>query len=119
MLKVGDRVKNLAGVLGTITELNTTGGRTAAKLIWDNGQTTPYHVVNLEKYEEKTEQKMKEREASEYQTYLLAIYENMAFTDFTIICKSGGEEYKLPCQQAIIAYGVSDHFARMFGSGMG
>lgn len=41
----------------------------------------------------------------------------MDFTDFTIICKTEGEEHKFPCHKVIIAAG-SGHFARMFKSGM-
>ena len=47
----------------------------------------------------------------------LAIYEEKVFTDFAIICKTGGEEYKFPCHKVIIAAG-SGHFARMLKSGM-
>jgi len=135
MLKVGDRVKfvdniklvdiigpaynNKRGVLGTVTEIHTAAGVPLARVIWDDGQTMCQFESHLEKYEEKCEQKMKETEASEYQKHLMAIYENTMFTDFTIICKAGGKEYKFPCHKAVIASGsASGHFARMFGSGM-
>merc|ERR1719427_2028487 len=42
----------------------------------------------------------------------------MAFTDFTITCKTEGKEHhKFPCHKVIIA-AASGHFARMFESGM-
>jgi len=136
MLKVGDRVKfvdniklvdiigpaynNKRGVLGTVTEIHTAAGVPLARVIWDDGQTMCQFESHLEKYEEKCEQKMKETEASEYQKHLMAIYENTMFTDFTIICKAGGKEYKFPCHKAVIASGsASGHFARMFGLGSG
>ena len=139
MLKVGERVQlvdnkynnyhfnNQRGVLGTITEIfaeapsrGSLGGEVpTAKVIWDNGQNTTQYEANLEKYEEKTEEKMKEREASEHQKHLLAVYENAKFTDFTIICKAEGEEYKFPCHKAVLATNsASDHFARMLEAGM-
>jgi len=125
MFKIGDRVKLVryeggsdkwSDVVGTITDKMEGNMATVA---WDIGLTGIYNYLQLRKYEKKTEQKKKESEASEYQKHLWAIYENMAFTDFTIICKAGGEEYKFPCHKAIIATGcASGYFARMFGSGM-
>jgi len=126
MFKIGDRVEcvdgatfDLGNVVGTITSLFTWNVRNVALVNWDNGRSV-YYILGqgyLRKYEEKTGQKTKDSEASEYQKRLLTIYENMAFTDFTIICKTGGEKYKFPCHKAVIAAG-SGHFARMFGSGM-
>ena len=126
MFKIGDRVKfvrcydgsyKLSDVVGTITDKME---GYMASVAWDNGHTiNHYNYLQLRKYEKKTEQKKKESESSEYQKHLWAIYENMAFTDFTIICKAGGEEYKFPCHKAIIATGcASGYFARLFGSGM-
>jgi len=138
MFKVGDRVKfvhfkrgsyRLSIVAGTITKINSLAGSgTLASVTWETGVTSDYTLGSgsLVKIEDTTEQKTKDSEASEYQKHLLAIYENMVFTDFTIICKTGGEErssggeaeeYKFPCHKAVIATG-SGHFARMFGSGM-
>jgi len=126
MFKIGDRVKfvrcyeggsyKLSDVVGTITDMMEGN---MASVAFDDGLTYNCYLRDLRKYEKKTEQKKKESEASEYQKHLWAIYENMAFTDFTIICKAGGEEYKFPCHKAIIATGcASGYFARMFGSGM-
>jgi len=126
MFKIGDRVKfvryeggfcKLSDVVGTITK--KWGDK--ASVDWDNGYSFKYELVlgHLRKYEENTGQKTKETEASEHQKHLWAIYENMAFTDFTIICKAGEEKYKFPCHKAVIATGcASGYFARMFGSGM-
>jgi len=131
MFQVGDRVKlmdgvainNLGCVVGTITTIeyytHYTSVRKVNHVLFDDGQGKDLYDENLQKYEEKTELKLKEPETSEYQNHLLAIYENTMFTDFTIICKAEEEEYKFPCHKAVLASGsTSGHFARMFGSGM-
>jgi len=129
MFEIGDRVKyvdnancTLGDVLGTITDIRGRVGKNGIvkvepSVTWDNGKVFIHLEEYLLKYEEKTEEM--EPEASEHQKHLLAIYENAMFTDFTIICKAGGEEYKFPCHRAVLATNTtSGHFARMFEAGM-
>ena len=117
----GVAINNLGCVVGTITGFHNhfSSGKKDYQVLFDDGQRKDLYEENLQKYEEKTELKLKEPETSEYQNHLLAIYENTMFTDFTIICKAEEEEYKFPCHKAVLASGsTSGHFARMFGSGM-
>jgi len=99
-------------------------GNNSATVNWDAGIAVSNGFNNsrcnlsfLTKYEQDTEQKTEESELPEYRKRLLAIYENMAHTDFTIICKAEGEEHKFPCHKVIIASG-SGYFAHMLEAGM-
>jgi len=132
MFKVGDRVErnsqnwNLsdqdggAGNLGTVIKVkdDPRGEIQLVDVDWDNGRKfREYYHRQLKVNNKKKDVKTEESEVSEERRRNLVIYGNMVFTDFAIICKVGGEEYKFPCHKVIIAAG-SGHFARMFESGM-
>jgi len=106
-----------AGNLGTVDRVDHhPSEKQVVWVTWDKGglRSSYYqkhlHVLVVEGKEEVGE-------ILEYRRRNLAVYENMAFTDFTITCKTKGEEHKFPCHKAIIA-AASGHFARMFESGM-
>jgi len=134
MIKVGDRVERNssdwpwssqdggAGNLGTVDKVNVTVEPLSLigpiTVIWDKGGSYLYHRSQLKVANQSEEVEKKETdEIIEYRRRNLVIYENMVFTDFTITCKTDGEEHKFPCHKATIAAG-SGHFARMFESGM-
>jgi len=132
MFAIGNRVErnpltwvydNQDGGAGSLGTVDTVAPHPSVKQVvsvtWDKGETRSsyqYHHQHLQV----TNQSEKEEEVGEileYRRRNLAIYENMAFTDFTITCKTKGEEHKFPCHKAIIA-AAAGHFARMFESGM-
>jgi len=130
MFKVGDRVERNsvdwpygdqdggAGKPGTVSSVQRGRDRTELSVAWDDGGTYNYYPCQLKVAIQSEEDKKKETvESLEYRRRNLAIYENMAFTDFIINCKTGEEELKFPCHKANIAV-ASGHFARMFESGM-
>jgi len=112
-----------AGSLGTVdTVTHHPTVKQVVSVTWDKGgmrSSYQYHHQHLQvtNQSEKVEVKEEVGEILEYRRRNLAIYENMAFTDFTITCKTKGEEHKFPCHKANIA-AASGHFARMFESGM-
>ena len=130
MFKVGDRVERNPSDVDWI-KMNWDGGvgnlgtvvSVEAKFVdvnWDKSKKLRHYPRHL-KVSNQSEKVMNKEtdEILEHRSRRqnLAIYEEKVFTDFTIICKIGGEEYKFPCHKAIIA-AVSGHFARMFKSGM-
>jgi len=132
MFKVGDRVERNpsnvdwirmnwdggAGNLGTVVSVMEESQ--IVEVNWDKNKKLRHHARQL-KVSNQSEKVMNKGtdEILEHRSRRrnLAIYEEKVFTDFTIICKTGGEEYKFPCHKVIIAAG-SGHFARMFKSGM-
>merc|ERR1719187_1656302 len=108
-----------AGNLGTVDRVDYhPSEKQVVWVTWDGGMRSSCYQKNLHVIvTSQVEGKEEVGEILEYRRRNLAVYENMAFTDFTITCKTKGEEHKFPCHKAIIA-AASGHFARMFESGM-
>merc|ERR1739838_600032 len=103
MFKVGDRVERNsvdwpygdqdggAGKPGTVSSVERGHDRTVLSVAWDHGGTYIYCPCQLKVAKQSEEDKKETVESLEYRRRNLAIYENMAFTDFIITCKTGEE----------------------------